>query len=150
MNTMRQPSHNRTAWDMAGVSASLLCVLHCLATPLLITTLPVLAATEHLTHSVLSLVMLVIGLAAFIPGYRKHRKLSVSLTAALGLALLISATLLPENAGAILEPLLVVGGGLILISAHIRNAYWCRFCRICGDAGCHLQANRQTTAASAR
>lgn len=37
-------------WDRAGISASFLCILHCLITPFLITLIPIVSATESETH----------------------------------------------------------------------------------------------------
>ncbi len=143
MNTLSQTMKKKNYWDKAGIGASLLCLLHCLATPFLITALPILAATEHQTHSVLAVFMLLIGLLAFLPGYRKHRRKAIPGAGAIGLAAIIAATLLPEMEGReTIETLMVVGGGVILIASHLRNSYWCRFCSVCGDQSCALQEGR--------
>lgn len=124
-------------WDHAGIGASFLCILHCLITPSLITILPALAATEHQTHSVFAIIILFLGMLAFIPGYFKHHNKSVPLMGVMGIAMIILATELPELENIeLLETALVLGGGITLISAHLRNAYWCRFCRKCNDVCC--------------
>lgn len=131
--TLRRPEYR----DIAGASASFLCVLHCLVTPLLITILPVLVATEAETHRSFAALILVIGILAFVPGYRKHKKIVIPAAGAAGITAIIAAALLPEMAGGeSFETLLVVSGGLVLIGAHLRNAYWCRFCRICRAKPC--------------
>ncbi len=123
--------------DVAGISASLLCVLHCLAAPFLITVLPVLAATEHETHSVFAALIVLIGMLALVPGYCKHKKKAIPAAGAVGVAAIIAAAILPEmEGGETIETLMVVAGGFMLIGAHLRNAYWCRFCRVCGKKPC--------------
>ena len=61
-------------WDRAGVVGSLVCIFHCVATPFLAATLPLLAVTEKETHLGLTLMLMLIGLLAFLPGYRQHNK----------------------------------------------------------------------------
>ncbi len=136
--TIMSQTFNRPGYrDLAGISASMLCVLHCLVTPLLITMLPVLAATENQTHRVFAVLMLLIGMLAFVPGYRKHKKTAIPALGAVGVTAVIVAAVLPEmEGGESIETLLVVAGGLALIGAHLRNAYWCRFCQVCGKKPC--------------
>ena len=55
----------RQPWDLAGIGASTMCVLHCLATPLLVVFLPVLEAVEKQTHTAFALAILALGLLAF-------------------------------------------------------------------------------------
>lgn len=139
MNTMNQTFNNLNYRDATGVCASLLCVLHCLGTPLLITVLPVLAATESETHRVFAVVILLLGLLAFVPGYRKHRNKSIPAAGAAGVTMIIAAAVLPEmESGEIIETLMVVAGGLTLIGAHLHNAYWCKNCRSCNENSCRL------------
>ncbi len=139
MNTMNQTFNNLNYRDATGVCASLLCVLHCLGTPLLITVLPVLAATESETHRVFAVVILLLGLLAFVPGYRKHRNKSIPAAGAAGVTMIIAAAVLPEmESGEIIETLMVVAGGLTLIGAHLHNAYWCKNCRSCNENSCSL------------
>lgn len=123
--------------DYTGVGASFLCVLHCLVTPFLVTALPVLAATEHETHSVFAIIILLVGMLAFIPGYIKHKQKYIPVIGIMGISMISLAAILPEMENAeMIETGLVVAGGITLITAHIRNAFWCRFCRTCSDDDC--------------
>lgn len=143
MNTTTQYTLQQNRWDIAGIATSTLCILHCLITPVLITTIPVLAATEHQTHSVFAITIVLIGMLAFIPGYRTHRKISVPLSGLTGGAMIISAALLPEFAYAeAVETGLVVTGGIALVTAHIRNLFWCRFCKKCQQDCCEATAGK--------
>lgn len=124
-------------WDLAGVGASALCILHCVATPLLVVAVPALELLERTAHTGFAVAILCIGLLAFIPGYRQHRRWSVVLTALVGFGLLSAGPFMP--AGALSESAetgLTVLGGVLLITAHLRNAYLCRFCRACRQAPC--------------
>lgn len=125
------------SWDYGGISASVLCIAHCIATPMLAGIAPVLAATERQTHLGLTAALFLVGLLAFLPGHRKHRRIRPTLTALLGFAMLVGAMLVPEgHSSAFWEAGLTVAGGALLITAHLTNVYYCRLCRICGEMSC--------------
>ena len=129
------------AWDYSGVSASLLCIAHCIATPLLAGFAPVLAAAERQTHLGLTTVLFLIGLLAFVPTHRVHGRLRPALTAVLGFAMLVGAMLLTEGPwGETWETGLTVVGGALLITAHLSNIHYCRGCRTCGAEPCRTLA----------
>jgi hypothetical protein len=137
MSILAATSASGRHWDLAGIGASALCVAHCLATPLLVVALPTVAALEAQTHAVFALTILGIGLLAFCPGMRLHRRWQVVGAALLGFALISLGVVAPE--GVLSEPLeeaLTVLGGATLILAHLRNAYLCRVCRVCCERGC--------------
>lgn len=143
--SISQTLENNSRWDQAGIGASFLCVSHCLLTPILITALPVLAATEHQTHSAFAIIILFLGMAAFIPGYLKHHNKSVPLIGVIGISMIILAAVLPEVENAeMIETGMVVVGGITLIYAHLRNAYWCRFCSKCSDTSCDIVEKQNT------
>lgn len=132
MQTLTKKTFAPFTWDRAGVVGSFVCVSHCIATPFLAATLPILAVTEKATHIGLTVVLMLIGLLAFLPGYRLHSKPQLALVAAIGFAMLVLAVLIPEAlASEALETGLTVVGGLLLITAHLSNTYYCRRCRIC-------------------
>ena len=121
-------------WDHAGIIGSLLCITHCVATPFLAAALPVLAVTEKETHVGLTVALMLIGLLAFLPGYRYHSKPHMALVAIVGFAMLVLAVFIPEAfASAALETGLTVAGGLFLTTAHLSNAYYCRHCCVCAE-----------------
>lgn len=142
MNTTSQYTLQQNRWDIAGITTSTLCILHCLMAPILITTLPVLAATEHQTHSIFAITIVLIGMLAFIPGYRTHRKISIPTAGLTGATMIIIAALLPEFAYAeFFETGLVLLGGTVLVIAHLRNLFWCRFCKKCQQNCCEITGN---------
>ena len=125
-------------WDRAGVAGSLLCIVHCIATPILAAALPVLAVTEKETHIGLTVALMLIGLFAFVRGFRQHSKPHMVLVAGAGFAMLLVAAFMPEvRMAETLETGLTVAGGLLLITAHLGNAYYCRLCYVCPSGpGC--------------
>ena len=128
---------DKKPWDLFGIGASTLCVLHCLATPLLVVALPVLEVYERHTHATFALAILAIGLLAFWPGYLSHRRLWIVATALLGFGLISLGVTAPE--GLLTEPMEVaatVAGGATLVFAHLRNVYFCRYCPTCGNKDC--------------
>jgi hypothetical protein len=119
-------------WDQVGIGASLVCVGHCLATPLLIVFLPVVELVERQTHAAFALSILAAGLLAFAPAYREHRRRGVVVMACAGFAMIAAGAVAPEGlVGETVETWLTVIGGVTLITAHLRNAYFCRHCGVC-------------------
>lgn len=122
--------------DRAGVTLSALCMLHCAAVPLAAISLPAFGATlaqHEWVHPLLAAILSAIAVAAFVPGYRRHRDKRIPPLAALGLALVICAaagTGLSEGT----EIALTLLGGAALVLAHLLNRSFCRRCRICSDA----------------
>ena len=124
-------------WDTAGIGVSLLCVSHCVATPLLVVLLPAVELFERGTHTVFALTILCFGLLAFVPGYRRHHRRGVLLWGLIGFGMLSAGVVVPEGVmSEAVEQGLTILGGITLISAHLRNAYFCRLCRVCGKEPC--------------
>ena len=111
--------------DNLGIAASSLCLIHCLAMPLIIAFLPLLG-WEFLegrpAHRVLAFFVFSFAVFAVVPGYLKHRKSSVLISMFIGLSLVLIATFtarqfMPEK----LELPLITFGNLILVATHWRN-----------------------------
>lgn len=129
----------RQPWDVAGIAASILCVLHCLITPLLVVFLPVLGAMDKQTHTAFAMMILAIGLLAFWPGYLRHRRSEICVGALAGFGLISLGVTAPE--GLISEPAETAAtliGGATLVIAHFYNAFFCRKCRHCGEENCKI------------
>jgi hypothetical protein len=78
--------------DRFGIVASALCMVHCLATPLLLSVLPSLTPSwleSPLVHQVMGVGVLGVAVSAFVPGYLRHRRAWVPLLAAAGLGLVL-------------------------------------------------------------
>lgn len=115
----------RGLWDRIGISASLLCVLHCLLTPFLILLMPVLGEwTSHTTfHSLIVFIVVPVAVWALWNGYRAHRLKRVIVLGTLGLALLCVAMVVPNPQ---YETVFMIVAGLTLASAHLSNIRACQ------------------------
>lgn len=120
-------SHETSEWstnvvESAALSASLLCLVHCLALPLLLLLLPgvigMFAQSEAFHYFALTLVLPAV-LAAFWLGYRRHRAGRPALLGVTGVGCLVIA-LLP-GVGESAELWLTVAGSLLLITGHTMN-----------------------------
>jgi len=125
----------RFAWikvgDYAGIAASALCMVHCLATPLLMMAFPMLGlAHAHDTfHDLMLAAISLPVLLALLPGYLRHRDKAVLVLGLLGLgsflaAVFVVSPLLGETA----EAVAAVFSGVLLLGAHFRNRRHCNRC----------------------
>ncbi len=123
------------AMDALGISASVLCAVHCAALPVLLAVFPSLpfasSCDDGTFHQVMAALVAGLGLTAFLSGYRRHRRLPLLLLASLGLAAIFVGAfaheLLPFHSHAI-ETGITLFGSLTLVSAHILNLRFCRNC----------------------
>lgn len=120
------PSHDRhTTWDRIGIVGSTICVVHCLATPLVVGLLSAVGlgfVGGELLHKLLVLPLLGIALMAFWPGYRHHGNKKILSSGAAGvLALLVAVFVMEPFHAHGLATATTVGGSIILIGAHGAN-----------------------------
>jgi MerC mercury resistance protein len=117
--------------ERAALGMSTLCLIHCLALPMLLAAVPVLAASLHLPadlHRWLLLFALPSSSIALLSGCRVHRKPGPLLVGLAGLALMATGALLLE--GSPREVPVSVAGSLLLVAAHLAN--WRARHRHCG------------------
>ncbi|MGR4889966.1 MerC domain-containing protein [Sphingopyxis sp. LARHCG72] len=120
-----RPSRRPSTTDMvegAAVSASFLCLVHCLALPLLLLALPVIAGTifeAESFHIVAAALVVPAAVLAFLLGYRRHRSLRPATLGSAGVACIVAALFpaLGEPAAAVMT----TTGSLLLIGGHIFN-----------------------------
>jgi len=118
-------SQSIRAFDILGIAASTICLIHCLAMPFIITFLPLLGwqfLEGKLAHRILATFVFAFAIFGIVPGYLKSKKLSVLLGMVTGLGLVLIATLLcgfllPEK----MELPLITAGNLILVATHWHN-----------------------------
>jgi hypothetical protein len=111
--------------DTLGITASTICIIHCMAMPFVIGMLPLLGwqfLEGKTAHHVLAAFVFTFALTAVVPGYLKHRRREVLAAMLLGLGLVLYATfapaaILPDN----LELPLITMGNIILVATHWRN-----------------------------
>ncbi len=109
--------------DNAAVALSGLCLLHCLALPMVIAALPFLGqfGEGHL-HAQMLIAVLPVSTIAFASGFRRHRRGSVVAWGGVGVLLLIvGGTIVHGSYGIVADRLLTICGALILATAHYFN-----------------------------
>jgi hypothetical protein len=124
------PEEARQSWlgrlDSLGILLSGICIVHCLALPLLLALLPFLGGRllgGHSFHEILLLAVLPVSLVALGFGWRRHGDARVLWLGGTGLALLAFATYgyrligLPED----WERAISILGGLIHAAGHVLN-----------------------------
>lgn len=121
MNLLRQ-----TKW---GIWLSGLCAIHCLLTPVIVVSLPLLGIQlfeNHFTELVLVIISFAVAMSAVVNSYLKvHRNFKVILTLLFGFALIASSHILH---GEILEIILNVAGSLFIIAGLFYNQTLIKTC----------------------
>jgi len=108
--------------ERAALSASALCLVHCLALPFLFAALPMLASVVALPgdlHIAILIFAVPSSLAALIIGQRGHHVVMPLIVGVAGLGLLSLGALLFGSTG--WETPLTVAGSLTLAAAHFAN-----------------------------
>jgi len=121
-NPGRSAGRQVNAIEGAAISASLLCLVHCLALPLLLLLMPGalgLWVRSPAFHYAALLLLVPLALASFWIGYRRHRRLCPILLGTTGVAG-VGLALLPVI-GEQAETSLTVAGSLLLVVGHTQN-----------------------------
>ena len=146
--------HHRAVSDMVGIGLSLLCLIHCMALPVLIAFAPAILRGlpgDDVTHRSLAVAIGFVGFLAFRSGYKVHRRRLVLAAFITGLLMVsIAAVLGDQVLTEYGEAAITVCGGLVLVTAHLINRSFCRSClvRRCGPA-CSPDADETISTASA-
>ena len=127
--------------DLAGATASGVCLIHCLLTPLLISLdpdlLPYLPGDVWF-HRALAVGIVVLGAIAFIPGYLIHRRKALLFPIIGGMTLILLVACSGETLSQPVELTLNISGSVLLVAAHLLNRSFCRQCHSCSDSvECH-------------
>jgi peptidoglycan/LPS O-acetylase OafA/YrhL len=116
--------------DRLAIAASGFCLVHCLVTPVLLISIPVLASTvvaDEQFHGILLMFVLPTSSLALLLGCRRHKDWSVLILGTLGLILLVlTASLGHEVFGEIGEKIATIVGSMTLAAGHLRNRRLCR------------------------
>jgi uncharacterized membrane protein YfcA len=125
--------------DRFGIWISTLCVIHCLATPLLISFSAVAAhllPAEENTHRILATMVAAAGAIALVRGVRVHGHWRVLALMGAGLACIFCGAWfgdrLPSHA---CEVAVTMAGSALMITAHRLNHTFCRDCNKCTHTG---------------
>ncbi len=109
--------------DRTAVALSGLCLLHCLALPVVIVLLPFANELgDGHWHAQMLIVVVPVSVVAFALGFRHHRSGQVMAVGALGLLLLvIGGTVVHTHYGIAADRAFTMAGSLILAIAHFHN-----------------------------
>lgn len=116
--------------DSLAIALSGLCLVHCLALPVIIALFPLLSLhlIDHESfHQIILIAVVPTTTIALASGYHRHRRKPVALLGLVGIGALAYAAfaLHAEHAHA-LETWVTVAGGLVLAGAHVLNYRHCR------------------------
>lgn len=120
----RSASDSQNLLDRAAVALSGLCVLHCLALPLVLVAAPVLGQLAD-THFHLQMLIAVVPVSALALGlgFRRHRNPLMLVWGSIGMTLLIvGATWAHYRMGLTADRLMTLFGSLILAATHYANS----------------------------
>ena len=116
--------------DNTAISLSLLCIIHCLALPLIIVMLPALTTfnlEDEATHIWMLIAVVPISAYAMTMGCRKHNNYSIMILGTVGLTILVTTALLGYDIlGETGESVSTTAGAAIIAVAHLLNQRLCR------------------------
>ncbi len=128
-------------FDKWGTIASLACVVHCIATPILFSVFAVAAQivpTEQHTHRVLAVPVCLLGLFAMRSGFKRHARLAPTLLMIVGLSLILATAWwgdkIPSHWA---EAGITITGSIFMIAAHRMNHVLCKSCSCHGHSHSH-------------
>ena len=128
--------------DVAGATASVVCMVQCLLTPVAISLFPDLIPYlpgDTSFHRWLAIGIVLFGFAGFVPGYRVHRRKPLLALIGAGMCFILIVAWNGESLNRTLELVLSVGGSTLLVAAHLLNRSFCRQCHLCKEVpgNCH-------------
>ncbi len=133
--TDTRPAASISLADRVGIWASALCVVHCLATPFLISFSAVFAhflPGEERIHRTLAVLITAFAAAALIRGFRVHGRRRTLVCMAAGLALIFFGAWFGDRLPSHLwEVAVTMTGSTLMIVAHRMNHTFCRNCSTC-------------------
>lgn len=134
---------NSIKLDKFAILLSGVCLLHCLLTPVLVTLLPIFSTfvffDDSMFHDLMLWLVLPTSVVALFLGCRKHKRLSIALTGALGIAILIGVAFMGhELFGIHGEKLATSAGGIVLAFSHFLNYKACQSI-VCESKNCSTQ-----------
>ena len=121
--------------DTFGIWVSALCVVHCIATPLLLSMSAVVAhllPAEESVHRTLATVVAAAGGIALIRGFRIHGRKRILALMAAGLAFIFFGAWFGDSLPShLFEVGITMTGSALMIAAHRMNHTFCNDCTQC-------------------
>ena len=120
--------------DQVGAGLSLVCAVHCLAAPLLLSLLPFVGLNFLANESVETLLLgtsLVLAVGSLCWSFRIHHQYRTLLLLGAALLLIVGGRLSPEETA---EVVCVVLGAGLLAGGHLLNRHLCKACLQCQAA----------------
>lgn len=119
-------------FDQIAIALSAICIVHCLAVPVLVAVLPIAAVSfgnsEHF-HGVMLWLVVPTSFVGFLMGYRVHRQSGLIVVGAIGVVILATAAIWGHDSWTdALEVSVSVAGSLLLAGAHWMNFRSVRLC----------------------
>jgi len=140
-------------WDRFSIGISLLCVVHCLGVPLVLSVYPAALATSLLSeefHQMLLWLVLPSSAVAVQFGCWRHRDWLVLAGAVAGLSVLVvAAGLEGQLLSGVGETLVTLLGSALLVASHLRNFSLCRHCDCSHQVGSLEDGKRLVSRGSA-
>ncbi len=121
--------HTHSFWDQIGMTVSSICFFHCMATPVLLLTLPWMGQyfDDPIFHIAIFFLVVPIGFYAFMQGYLHHRQKRVLILGIPGLFIVGFGAFLPHAwVPGYSREIITVIGSFFLIAAHFINRKACR------------------------
>lgn len=125
-------------WDIAGMGLSVACGIHCLATPILLSALPLLGVEimghNHQFEALMVGLIAVLAGVTYIRGFLMHERLGHFILGFVGLAIfLVVRPAIGHSHDHSLEHLATVLGGFAFVLGHYLNWKWSKPCENCGE-----------------
>ena len=115
--------------DNTAISLSLLCIIHCLALPLIIVMLPALTIfnlQDEAVHFWMLAAVIPTSLFALTMGCRKHNNYNVIGLGIVGLTIILASAFLGHVFGETGETVLTTVGAIFIAVVHLINQRLCR------------------------
>jgi MerC mercury resistance protein len=123
--------------DLVGTCVSLVCAVHCLTVPFLVTVLPLagvgvlLGGSLEILFIVASVVLATVSVCW---GFRRHRRWRVFVVLGAALTMIAVGRFLASEP---YELVFVFMGAMVLAAGHLLNRYLCLTCVVCEDEAAH-------------
>jgi hypothetical protein len=123
--------------DLVGTCVSLVCAIHCLTVPFLVTVLPMAGVGVLLGGSLEILFIaasVVLATVSLCWGFRRHRRWRVFVVLGAALTMIAVGRFLSSEP---YELIFVFMGAMALAAGHLLNRYLCLTCVVCEDEPAH-------------